>query len=152
MNAPKQVSNSRTTHSTAYAAQSLVRRLIQDVINDEDYTVLHELLHDDYIYRAPGETLKGRASLQALFTGYRVALPDLNIQIDNIFGDGTQVATAFTLTGTHAGPLMDIPPTGRSVSVSGIVHSRVEEGRIVEEWELIDMATLIQQLENPERP
>ncbi len=130
----------------ARSAQALVRRLIEEVINGQNYTVLPELVHEDYVYRAPGEELKGPASLQALFDGYRAAFPDLHVRIDDAFGDGDRVATTFTLTGTHAGPLFDMPATGRSVSVDGIVHSRVKDGRIVDEWELIDMAALMHQL------
>jgi predicted ester cyclase len=41
---------------------------------------------------------------------------------------------------------MGVPATGRRVSVHGTIHSRVEGGRLVEEWELLDLATLYQQL------
>ncbi|MEM8556232.1 MAG: ester cyclase [Bacteroidota bacterium] len=120
--------------------------MIEEVINGQNYALLPDLLHADYMYRAPGEELVGPGSLQVLFSGYREAFPDLHVRIDNLFGDGEQVATTLTLTGTHAGPLMGLPATGRSVSVDGIVHSRVRDGRIAEEWELLDMASLMQQL------
>lgn len=128
------------------SARALVRRLIEEVINGQDYSVLPDLLHADYVYRAPGEELRGPEALQALFSGYREAFPDLHVRIEDSFGNGTQVATAFTLTGTHTGPLRGLPATGRPVSVNGIVHSRVRDGRIVDEWELIDMASLMHQL------
>jgi predicted ester cyclase len=40
-----------------------------------------------------------------------------------------------------------MPATGRRVSVHGIIHSRVRDGRIGEEWELMDEATLLRQME-----
>lgn len=128
------------------SARAVVRRLIEDVINRRDYTLLPDLLHEDYVYRAPGEEWRGPASLRDLFEHYRVAFPDLTVRIDDMFGTDDRVATTFTLTRTHAGPLMELPPTGRRIAVDGIVHSRVQEGRIVEEWELIDMAGLMRQL------
>ena len=42
--------------------------------------------------------------------------------------------------------MMGMPATGRNVSVHGVIHSRVVDGRIAEEWELVDMAALLQQL------
>lgn len=63
-----------------------------------------------------------------------------------MFGAGDRVATAFTFQGTHSGELMGVPATGRRVTVHGTIHSRVEDGRIVEEWEILDLDTLYRQL------
>ncbi len=130
--------------------QTVVRRLIEDVLNGRDYSVLPEVLHDDYVYRAPGEQLRGRAAVQGLFSTLHSAFPDLLLRIDDMFGEGERVATAFTLTGTHQGEMMGLAPTGRPVSIHGIIHSRVRDGRIVEEWELLDFATLMRQLDTAE--
>jgi steroid delta-isomerase-like uncharacterized protein len=127
--------------------QLLVHRLIHEALNGKDYSVLPDLLHEEYVYRTPGEELLGAESLQGLFMMYHAALPDLSVRIDDMFGDGDRVATAFTLSGTHEGEMMGMPPTGRPVSVHGIIHSRVRDGRIVEEWELVDLAALVEQLD-----
>lgn len=127
--------------------QQIVRRLIEQVLNGRDYSVLPALLHDDYVYRTPGEELVGAEALRGLFSMYHAAFPDLHLRIDDMFGEADRVATAFTLTGTNDGELMGMPPTGRRVSVHGIIHSRVRKGRIAEEWELLDEAALFRQLE-----
>ena len=126
-------------------AQDLVRSLIH-AINDQDHAALRDLVAADYVYRTPGEELTGLEGLQGLLTSYRRGFPDLELVIDDMFGDGGRVATAFTFTGTHLGELMGVPATGKRVSVDGIIHSRVEGGRIVEEWELLDLAGMYQQL------
>ena len=126
--------------------QALVRRLINEVLNGQDYSVLPGILHEDYLYRTPGEVLHGGDALSTLFAMYHGAFPDLHLEIDDMFGEGDKVATAFTLTGTHQGEMMGMPATGRHVSVHGIIHSRVQDGRIVEEWELVDLAALFEQL------
>lgn len=131
---------------SAASPQAVVRRLIEEVINGQDYGRLSDLLHEEYVFRAPGEELSGAAALQALFTGYRKAFPDLHVRIDDMFASHDRVATTFTLTGTHTGPFMGLPATGRAVAVDGIVLSRVQEGRIVDEWELTDVAGLMEQL------
>lgn len=132
--------------SSASMSMNLVRRLIMEVINDSKYDILSEIVHEDYVYRSPDTELRGAAALEDLFEGYRSSFPDLHITIDDMFGDDRKVATAFTLNGTQSGPLEGIPSTGRRVSVSGIVHSRIKEGRIVEEWEMLDMSALMHQL------
>lgn len=129
----------------SHHAQDLVRRLI-GAINHQNYEALPDLVDPEYVYRAPGEELRGLAGLESLLTAYRQGFPDLELIIDDMFGDEDRVATAFTFTGTHLGELMGVPATGKSVSVHGTIHSRVDGGRIVEEWELLDLATMYAQL------
>jgi steroid delta-isomerase-like uncharacterized protein len=126
-------------------AQGLVHRLIQ-AINDQDHGALQELVAADYVHRTPGEERTGVEALRELLIVYRRAFPDLELVIDDMFGDAGRVATVFTLNGTHLGELMGVPGTGARVSVRGVIHSRVESGRIAEEWELLDLAGLYRQL------
>ena len=48
--------------------------------------------------------------------------------------------------GTHLGPLMGIPPTGKRVTIGVIDIVRVVEGKIVEHWCVVDQMGLMQQL------
>jgi predicted ester cyclase len=49
--------------------------------------------------------------------------------------------------GTHQGETEEFgPPTGRQIEVKGITISRVEGGKIVEEWQVYDNLSLMQQL------
>lgn len=125
--------------------QDLVRRLF-DAINGQEYDALPELIDPEYVYRAPGEELRGVEALRGLLATYHRAFPDLELVIEDMFGEGERVATSFTFNGTHRGELMGIPPTGKRVSVHGTIHSRAKGRRIVEEFELLDLATMYQQL------
>lgn len=126
--------------------EELTRRFIDRVINEGDYTVLNDLLHADYVYRAPGQELRGAEAIQSLFEAYRSAFPDLHIDVDDLVATDDRVAIAFTLTGTHAGTLMGIEATGQRVTVNGTLFSRLESGRIIEEWEVLDQLSLFAQL------
>ena len=46
----------------------------------------------------------------------------------------------------HNGDLMGIAATGKHMKVSGMILSRFEEGKIVEEWEIMDQLAMFQQL------
>ena len=126
-------------------AHTLVRRLFED-INSRCSAAQSELIASGHVYRAHVEKVRGVAGLDALHMMYYRGFPDLELTIDDMFGSGGRVATAFSFTGTHLGEMMGVPATGRRVSVHGTIHSRVEHGRIVEEWELLDLATMYQQL------
>jgi predicted ester cyclase len=48
---------------------------------------------------------------------------------------------------THIGPLpMGLPPTGKRVTMSGLMIMRIVDGRIVETWHLADLPGLLHQL------
>jgi predicted ester cyclase len=62
------------------------------------------------------------------------------------FPGGTATISRLTFRGTHAGDLMGIAPTGKSVTVSEIIIDRFVEGKIVESWRLFDQMAMMQQL------
>ncbi|MEM9913955.1 MAG: ester cyclase [Planctomycetota bacterium] len=126
--------------------QDTVRQLIERAINQNELSAVDELVHPEYRYRTPTETLEGPEQLKALFASYRKAFHDLQVVIDQQFADDEQVCTRLTLRGTHLGSFQGTPATGRRIQVQGVVISRVAEGRIVEEWELIDGLAVVDQL------
>jgi predicted ester cyclase len=56
------------------------------------------------------------------------------------------VVYRFTARGTHKGPFMGVPPTGRRVRVVGIGIDRFRDGKMIERWVQYDSAGLLQQL------
>jgi steroid delta-isomerase-like uncharacterized protein len=125
--------------------QAMVR-FVDEFINRGDTSALQELVHAEYVYRSPGEEVRGQEGLAALFDGYRSAFPDLALTIDDLVVADDATVMAFTLTGTHRGDLLGIPATGRRVRVNGMVRSRFRDGKIAEEWEILDQLSLFEQL------
>lgn len=128
------------------ANERVMRRFVEEVINNGNFSVLDEVFHPNYVYRSPGQELHGLESLKDLFAAYRTAFPDLNMGIDDLVIAGNKAVICFTLIGTHEGDLMGIAATGKQVKVNGMVLSRFEDGKIVEEWEILDQLTMFQQL------
>jgi predicted ester cyclase len=54
--------------------------------------------------------------------------------------------TRWSFQGTHRGEFFGVPPTGRTVTTSGIDIWRVRDGRIVENQQVVDNLGLLQQL------
>lgn len=128
------------------ANEIVMRRFVEEVINEGHYSALPELVHPNYVYRSPDQELRGADALKDLFTAYRAGLPDLKTSIDDLVVSGDKVVISITLTGTHEGDLMGIPATGKQLKIHGMVLSRFEEGKIIEEWEILDMLSMFQQL------
>ena len=128
------------------ANEETMCRLVDEVINNRCLAVIDDIIHPDYVYRAPGQELHGRQALRALLSDYQAALPDLQVKIDDLVCTENKAVLLFTLTGTHENELMGIPATGKQVNINGMTCSRFDRGQIIEEWELLDQLTLFQQL------
>ena len=126
--------------------EKTMRRLVDEVINNQCLSVIDEIIHADYVYRTPSQELYGRQALSELLTTYQTAFPDLQITINELICTDNKAVLLFTLTGTHENELMGIPPTGHQVNINGVIRSRFENGQIIEEWELLDQLSLFQQL------
>lgn len=109
-----------------------------------DYAALGELLHPDFVLH-PLE-VRGHEGLVGMIDAFRTAFADLRATVEHQIAQGDEVASRATFRGRHVGELMGIAPTGREVEFTAIAMSVCRDGRIVEEWELIDTATLMRQL------
>lgn len=128
------------------AIEKVMRRFVEEVINNGDYSVLGELIHPNYVYRSPDQELHGSDAIMGLLTAYRTAFPDLNTEIDDLVIANNKAVITITLTATHERDLMGIVATGKKIEVHWMVLSRFEDGKIVDEWEILDMLAMFQQL------
>ena len=130
---------SNTAHNT-----DIVRQCYASATQG-DRDALERILSPEFVIHIP-EDHRGVDGLLEMVGTLRDALPDMAVTVDHQFAGGDYVASRFTVRGTHDGELFGTPPTGREVVVTGITVSRCEDGRIAEEWELVDVAGLLQQI------
>jgi steroid delta-isomerase-like uncharacterized protein len=94
---------------------------------------------------APGQG-PGPKGYRAFFTEMRTAFPDLKADLVALVADDESIAFAYTLSGTHKGPLMGIPAMGKKVSIRGVQFSKFRDGKMVERWGSSDQLGMLQQL------
>ena len=127
--------------------KSIVHRFAQ-VWTVGNLDIVDELADPDIVvsYPIPPEPMRGieqfKRYLEAIFTG----LPDAVVTVDEIVAEGDKVACRWTMSGTHKGTFFDIPPTGRSVKISGFTFYRIANGKVVEETGMGNTFSLMQQL------
>ena len=127
--------------------KAAVRRIFDEVINQGNLDLADEMLTSDYVYRSPGSPeLHGPEGFKQLITMYRTACPDVHLDIDEMLTDGDAVVTRWTGRGTQLGEFMGIAPTGKRVTVTGVIITRFRGSKAAEEWELMDMLGLLEQL------
>jgi predicted ester cyclase len=127
--------------------KQVIRNYVNEVINDHDLDKLPEYVDQNALDHAappgfPGGPAGARAFLGMFFT----AFPDVHYEIDDLIADEDKVTIRATLSGSHSGPFMGMPPTGRNFSIQGIETLRLKDGKYVEHWGGIDDVGLMSQL------
>src|SRR5829696_10360122 len=107
---------------------------------------LAEVYAEDIVLHEPDEDVRGIEGLKQFVTMIRSAIPDLRITLEEDIAEGDKVVSRWRAQGTHQGELMGIAPTSNQVTITGITIHRIEEGKIVEEWENWDALGLMQQI------
>jgi predicted ester cyclase len=124
--------------------RGLIHRYFEEM-NRRNKTYLDEYLGPNYIYHGPNGDLdvEGFKTMHSMFL---TAFPDAHAVPEDIISEGDKVVTRWKIQGTHKGEFQGIAPTGKRIIVTGIIISRIEEGKAVEEWEEIDQLGMLQQL------
>ena len=92
------------------------------------------------------QPIQGVAAWKEFVAGLLTAFPDLHLTIEDQLAVGSRAAVRWRATGTHRGPLGPVPPTGRSITVDGLIIDRLEGGMVAERWEQWDQSVMLQQL------
>ena len=127
--------------------QALVRRFFE-AYNQMDEHAFQEILSPDYTCHVGGlpEPLVGLAANMAAEAGMRAAFSDPHWTIEDIFASGDKVVVRRTWRLTHSGSFQGVPPSGRTLTGTGIDIFRVEAGQLVEQWTESDNLSFMQQL------
>lgn len=126
---------------------TIVRQFIDEVLNRGDIDGAGRYVWEDVVEQVslPGQG-PGLAGLQDTLRRMRSAFPDMYWVVEEQLADGDRVLTRFVWTGTHRGDFLGVPPTGRGVSVWGMVIDRLVDGRIEDTRILMDTLGLMTQL------
>jgi steroid delta-isomerase-like uncharacterized protein len=127
--------------------KSVIYRLTTAFWNEGNTAVIEELIATDFADHgaAPG-LAPGREGYKQMTLPFRAAFSQPHTTIDDAIVEGDKVAWRWTFRGTHTGPLMGIPATGKAIAFTGITIDRVAGGKIVERWNQADFMGLMQQL------
>ena len=129
--------------------KALVRRWFKEVWNEGREATIDELFAKDCVAYGLGEgeaEVRGPAEFKSFFHNLQGSLPDIQIHIQDIIAEDDKVMVRVLLEGTHSGPGLGVPPTGRPVRVAGIVVVRISKGQLVEGWNSWDQLGLLRQI------
>lgn len=130
--------------------KAVVRRFNEEIIEKGNTSLSGELFDPEFInHSAPAGSDSGPGGMLHTFNeSLRPAFPDLKVIIHSQVAEGDLVTTRKTITGTHSGNLMGIPPTGKKVQIEVIDMIRIRNGRYYEHWGINTFPTVIEQLKS----
>lgn len=130
--------------------RSRIREYFERIWQGGDISAEDEIYAPDVVvHGAPPGSAPGLEGVKQTVGMFRGAFPDIVVTTEDLVAAGDRVVQRWRIRGTQEGPVMGIPPTGRTVDVEGINIFRMEGGRIVERWGVFDAAGLRMQLVPP---
>jgi predicted ester cyclase len=113
------------------------RRALEEVCSGRDLSALPDVYHPEFVDHVNAREYRGHEGARRSVALYLALFSDLRFEVEDQVTEGERVASRWTLHGTHR---------GRDVRLSGIVISRLQEGRIIEDHAASDTMELVRQL------
>ena len=126
--------------------KEIIRRYFEGWANHGDTTVADELIATNVTLRSPPAILHSLAEYKQGMAVFHTAFPDLRFTIEDVVAEGDKVVVRWTLHATHAGEYQGHPPTGKTITVTGISLFRLADGKIQEITVNMDRLGQAQQL------
>jgi len=115
-----------------------------------NFEAIKEIFSPDYVWhRTDGRDLSLEKTIEIKTKRNeqsKVAFPDMVFINDDTIVKGDKAVLRYTFRGTHEGEVEGIPATGKVVEVKGIEIVRIENGKIAESWEELNVLRYFQQL------
>jgi steroid delta-isomerase-like uncharacterized protein len=128
--------------------RKLATRWIEDLWQDGRADAVDALHAPEFVDRASGGRPSDRAGYKQGVRDFYAAFPDFYTTIEDllVLPARSQVVIRWSATGTHRGPYLGVPPTGRKIAFRGIEILRYDGGWIAERWGEWDGLDLLAQL------
>jgi predicted ester cyclase len=130
----------------AIEPQEVVRRYFDEVHNGRKLDLIDQLVAPNYKENNPlpgqGSGPEGLKARERMLAGTL----DVRFTLEDLIADGDKVVARWRNHGKHIGEFLGIPPTGKEFSVEGINIYRVQNGKIAEGWNVVDVFGQLMQL------
>jgi predicted ester cyclase len=129
------------------AISELVRSFYDDLWNRWDDSLVESVLAASFEFRGSlGTSTVGRDGWRSYRDTIRAGSSDFHNEVVALVCEGDNAAVRLLYSGTHTGPLLDRPATGRRFEYAGAAFFTIENGLLASAWVLGDLEGLRRQL------
>ena len=108
-----------------------------------DLDAFDDLLHTDVVVHAPlGLSTTNVDDEKKVWEEALAAMPDLRHDVQEVVVDGDVEMARVKVTGTMAASFAGVEGSGRSFRIDQAVITHLRDGKVIEAWEIADIAAL----------
>jgi len=130
--------------------EQLFKRYFDECANGGNLDLVDEIYAADYQHHDPANPdprpMVGPQAVRDHLISLKGGFPDLVFDVEDMISDGDQIIVRWTARGTNTGDYFGMPPTGKSIEITGMNTWRTRDGQAVEGWVNRDDMGLLQQL------
>ena len=128
--------------------KTIIRRLYEEVWNERKLEVVDELISPSHALHDPiaSGSHVGPESYKRRVVELTTGFPDLCFTIEDTIAEREKFVVSWSISGTHKGVYMEIPATGRKISVEGITIHHIRNGKILDSCAVWDALGLMRQI------
>jgi steroid delta-isomerase-like uncharacterized protein len=132
--------------------KQLIGRFVEELWNQRQFDVAEAIFAKDCVTHqlrsgVPTDAVpRGPQGIKEHVTSWIASFPDLHFSIEQMLSEGDRVVMQLLMEGTHHGAWLGIPASGRKMQIRMFTVHRVAQGKIVEDWVLVESLGFFQQL------
>ncbi len=136
--------------NTVEKHKALMRSWFEEVWNKGRAEAIAEMMAEDAVAHGlsddAAKPLRGPKGFLPFHAQFHAAFPNIEVVVEDQLGEGDKVATRCSVRGKHEGDSLGFKATQAPVEFTGIVITRIKDGKIAEAWNNFDFMKMYRQL------
>jgi predicted SnoaL-like aldol condensation-catalyzing enzyme len=133
------------TDTWALENKRLIAVFVQEIFVKKNLAVLDRFMAEDYIQHNP-MAKQGRAGFKKFFAAWFDAVPNWKYTLRKIIAENNEVWVYGTYSGTLKKEWLGIVPSGKKYAFEAVDIFRIQNGKLAEHWDVVDIYTLFRQM------
>jgi len=117
----------------------------ESVFAQKDLSAVDDYVRSDYIQHNP-LVEQGAEGLRKFFSSWFAAVPDWRYALKKIAAQGDEVWAYGTYSGTLSKDWLGVPARGQKYAFDAVDIFRVQDGKLAEHWDVMDIYGWFKQL------
>lgn len=110
------------------------------IVEDGNIGEIEKYFSENYVVHLGGSRKSGYGGIRAFTKAIHSAFSELSVDVEVFVEAGNRISWQRSIHGTQPGAFQGFPASGLEITWRDMVLSQIEDGKIVEEWVVTDLA------------